>query len=294
MSKSKAFTLSEILVVIAIITLLMALLLPTLQRVKKQAKSVVCRSNLKQWSTAFALYTNNNDGLCPRQKFYGLATPDPWMHLLREHAGRSEGLHCCPMAVKPADPVGKHGGNMVGNFGARNLGIASGTFSAWGKISFTIENIRTPNYHGSYAVNNWLARLQEEGRIVIGCGRGMDAHKESFWETTDVGGASHIPLFSDSWWWCTWVKDTDTPPPTEDDRTTFPCGCTNSIRRFCINRHDGFVNTAFLDGSASKIGLKELWTLKWHRNFDATNLWTRAGGAQAFSWPEWMRNFKDY
>ncbi len=293
MSRSKAFTLIEILVVIAVITLLMALLLPALQRAKKQAKSVICRSHLKQWSTAFALYTNNNDGLCPRQKFYGLAMPDPWMHTLRENAGRSGDLYLCPMAVKPADPAGKHGTNIIGNFGAPNFGIAGGTFSAWGKISFTIEGSRTPTYYGSYAMNNWLSRLQDEGNFVIGCGFGMEAHKESFWETVAVGNTSHIPVFADSWWWCTWVKDTDTPPPTEDDRTSFPCGCTDSIRRFCTNRHDGFVNGAFLDGSARKVSLKELWTLKWYRHFDTQNPWTKAGGVMPEDWPVWMRNFKD-
>ena len=294
MSKSRAFTLVEILVVIAVIVLLMALLLPTLQRVKQQAKSVICRSNLKQWSAIFTMYTDNNDGLCPRQKFNGLATPDPWMHTLRENIGRSEELHLCPMATKPADPAGKHGTNIVGNFGAPNLGIVGGTFSAWGKVSFNIEGKRTPSYYGSYAMNNWLARLQDEGQIIIGCGRGMEAHKESFWETANPGGASHIPVFSDSWWWCTWVKDTDTPPPTEDDKTSFPCGCTDSIRRFCINRHDGFVNVAFLDGSTRKTSLKELWTLKWHRHFNTTNRWTVGGGAQPEDWPGWMSSFKDY
>ena len=38
----------------------------------------------------------------------------------------------------------------------------------------------------------------------------------------------------------------------------------------------------------------ELWTLKWHRNFDTTGPWTKAGGVQPADWPEWMRRFKDY
>jgi prepilin-type processing-associated H-X9-DG protein len=36
----------------------------------------------------------------------------------------------------------------------------------------------------------------------------------------------------------------------------------------CINRHDGGVNGLFLDWSAHRIGLKELWTLKWCAKYD--------------------------
>ena len=46
MRRKKAFTLIELLVVIAIIALLMAILVPTLSRVRKQAKAVGCQSNL--------------------------------------------------------------------------------------------------------------------------------------------------------------------------------------------------------------------------------------------------------
>jgi hypothetical protein len=49
-----------------------------------------------------------------------------------------------------------------------------------------------------------------------------------------------------------------------------------------------------MDWSVRKVGLKELWTLKWYRQFDIANPWTRAGGVKPEDWPEWMRNFKDY
>jgi hypothetical protein len=49
-----------------------------------------------------------------------------------------------------------------------------------------------------------------------------------------------------------------------------------------------------MDWSARKVGLKELWTLKWHRQFNTANRWTKAGGVKPEDWPPWMRRFKDY
>jgi prepilin-type processing-associated H-X9-DG protein len=82
------------------------------------------------------------------------------------------------------------------------------------------------------------------------------------------------------------------PPPEFDaipTREPRP-GPVNS----CINRHDGYVNGLFLDWSVRKVGLKELWTLKWHREYNTGGPWTKAGGVGPEDWPAWMRSFKDY
>jgi prepilin-type processing-associated H-X9-DG protein len=66
------------------------------------------------------------------------------------------------------------------------------------------------------------------------------------------------------------------------------------MNRVCVNRHDGFLNGVFADWSVRKIGLKELWTLKWSRGYNIAGQWTKGGGCQPSAWPEWLQRFKDY
>ncbi len=283
------FTLIELLVVIAVLALLMALLLPSLRAAKQHAKAVVCRSNLRQWATIFRIYTDDQDGRLPRQEFWGLATPNHWMYTMRQYCAGTEGIRCCPMAAKLADPVGQAGIS----FGRPDRNVAGGTFLAWGKFKLQPRDQRiTDLFYGSYGINSWLAVPEETASIIIG--GPQPSVRPYFWRNTAITGAGDVPVFLDGWWWCAWVKSTDRPPQHEDEKAAFPCGCRESIQRFCINRHRRSVNAAFMDYSVRKVGLKELWTLKWHRNFNTAGAWTKAGGVRPESWPEWMRHFKDY
>lgn len=62
MRKKSGFTLIELLVVIAIIALLMAVLMPSLAKARKQAKNVACLSNMKQMGTGAFMYVASFDG----------------------------------------------------------------------------------------------------------------------------------------------------------------------------------------------------------------------------------------
>jgi len=55
------FTLIELLVVIAIIAILMAILIPALNRAREQGKRAACLSNLKNLTLAWMMYADEND-----------------------------------------------------------------------------------------------------------------------------------------------------------------------------------------------------------------------------------------
>jgi prepilin-type N-terminal cleavage/methylation domain-containing protein len=72
MRKGKGFTLVELLVVISIISLLMGILMPGLNKVRAKAKREACRSNLRQIGVAFQTYLDDNSNIMP------LASALPW------------------------------------------------------------------------------------------------------------------------------------------------------------------------------------------------------------------------
>ena len=61
-SNRAGFTLIELLVVIAIIAVLMAILMPALNRAREQGKRAACLNNLRQLTMAWIMYADDNDG----------------------------------------------------------------------------------------------------------------------------------------------------------------------------------------------------------------------------------------
>ena len=108
MRKPKGFTLIELLVVISIITLLMAILMATLQRVRKQAKAVACQSKLHQWSLVFSMYDKAYEGrFCAGCREIETNDPRHWAMALRPYYYHDRQITLCPSAIKPRDEGGE-------------------------------------------------------------------------------------------------------------------------------------------------------------------------------------------
>jgi len=267
----KGFTLVELLVVIAIIALLMSILLPTLARAKKQAAGAACMVHLKQWALMFAMFTSDHDGYLPASvcsdDAYYLIAMLPYLGAEKNVGSKGRDVFLCPLARNSRNPDSCN----------RCPGT---TYSAWGPFDpAATGSWWDTGAMGSYGLNDWCANPPED------CSFWGQPHKDA-WRTPDVRSADNIPLFLDCLYTDGFPRHDDEPPAYPDQYDSWSY---NAMKMFCIDRHGGYVHGVFLDFSVRKIGLKELWKLKWHRRYN-------------LNWPApdwrslapWMNKFKDY
>ena len=277
MSKQRGFTLIELLVVIAIIAILMAILMPALRRVKEQGKMISCLANLKQWNIIAAIYTEENDG-----KFWDSDdnTQCFWfiVHMEERYQSRIKNkLWFCPSATKPRYT---ESGTLIDTY---NI------FNSWGIYTrSTHSGICRDGIDGSYGINGYCL-IPSGSNPVTTYESGVSVNNG--WKTAGGRFASQVPWFVEALRFDLWPTENDAPAANEFAPWE---GNSELMARCAINRHQGFVNAAFMDWSARKVGLKEMWTLKWHKQFNTSGPYTKAGGMREENWPEWMKRFKEY
>jgi prepilin-type processing-associated H-X9-DG protein len=175
------------MVVISIIALLIALLLPALEKAREAAESVQCQSRLKQLMLVYRQYVNDFDGHMPPSVYYpptgnGLFWQQchgRMLHdYLRQDPSQCDGLH--DWLKGPSDPTPMTYGTAPISYGM-NWGAASGF------LDTQISNVRNVsslyvfmdgdswNFSATEVQNNpdHLGLEHHQGRVNIGF---LDGH----------------------------------------------------------------------------------------------------------------------
>jgi len=284
--KSKAtFTRKDLIVVLSCVAFLLMNLAAISSNSRKRAREAVCLSNLRQWGQVFQMYTNDNNGYFMSGLISGREAGDGtwWMIPLKPYF-KDRKLLLCPAATEGYASWFRDT-QFAGN---AHLGEARG---AW-HTKYKEKELFPGGVIGSYGPNGWICNTSGNEPPYDDILYGRSGHRRNAWKFTEVRGADKIPVFSDCMYFDAWPGHYDCPRDFEYPYAEHPW--RDEMNRFCVNRHNGAVNGLLMDWSAREIGLKELWTLKWHRRFDTCNPWTKCGGVEPRHWPKWMRDFKDY
>jgi len=206
-----------------------------------------------------AMYANDNDGhLVPGWNM----RKGMWMSKLRPYCTDANSIILCPEATAFLSTTG----------------LATSPFTTWGiygdpgYANGWIPCFGEKGQYGSYGINGWLHDPPDVGDCYSMGG----ADRSNYWRIINVENPSTIPAFGDSVWEGTLVRHTDRVPavPAVGDG-----GVLDGMFCFLIPRHQSgnqyAVNWVFLDNSARKVPIKELYNQKWSKNFitGMTKIW---------------------
>ena len=248
----RGFTLTEVLVVVGLISVLISLILPVVVKVRAAANSARCMSNLRQLGVGWSMYLAENYGRVPEYIWHTPATPDVawkayWLGIL-DHYGIRDGVLICPAAPEPTDIAAASGyGDATHNWTGRYA--SNGSVVRFNEVTYR---------DGSYGYNRYLT----VGGHFAGSASTILA----------LRSPSHTPVFLD-------CIDVDTipnngspgapalPPPDLSGAHVTP-GSPDHWK-FLIARHGRGINVCMADNSVAWVPLEDTYMLCW------TNDWVK-------------------
>jgi len=216
----RAFTLIELLVVIAIIAILAAILFPVFAQAREAARSTACLSNLRQMSTATAMYVQDYEAY----PLYSSGA-DRWHSLLQPYI-KNSGVFICPSSSMQRYHIRNMGYGYNHQYLARSADRGgSGSGASESQIEYPADTIAIAD---SFGTAGWSASPQPWSDAVNECDR-LGNH----------GYTIDPPLLPAGSKWGTTCSVT-TPFPN------YPGAGHTRI----ATRHKGGANIAFCDGHA--------------------------------------------
>ena len=245
----RGFTLIELLVVISIIALLISILLPALSSARESARAVACLANTRSLGQATVSFSVDNKGNLP---WAYLPNPaDSSLNAIAEYLpNQDSGIWFdCPSAatVNPAA------------FRSAARGTWGTPKSAWELAGTNNANPFGTDVRGGYGMNRWNQGPSSDGRWFTG--GSVEKRRK---QIEDARDPSNVPTWCDAAWYQFQPNDTDPFPADYKTRLAY---AGQSINRAVLDRHDDGVNAGMLDGSSRFVGVRSLWSLKWHRKW---------------------------